>query len=49
MPPTVREREGPKDGEVLKENRQALEKLRAQLKQRGYSSKAIEEILKWYR
>lgn len=33
----------------MSEDRQAVEKLRAQLKQRGYSSKAIREILEWYR
>jgi broad-specificity NMP kinase len=30
-------------------NTKALRELQAQLKQRGYSSHAIQEILKWYR
>lgn len=33
----------------MSEDRQALEALVAQLKQRGYSSHAIREILEWYR
>lgn len=33
----------------MSEDRQAPEKLVAQLKQMGYSSRAIRVILKWYR
>ena len=29
-------------------NRKALHELQAQLKQRGYSSRATRKILKWY-
>jgi predicted Ser/Thr protein kinase len=37
-----------KDNTTLEENHQPTEELTMQLKQRGYSSRATREILKWY-
>ena len=37
-----------KYNEASRRNLKALNELQAQLKQRGYSSRATREILKWY-